>query len=464
MNPAKETRTVGGRHEVCSWCREMGTMCKSDGVVWQGWRNFSQITAAVNRGEVRVDVDNGGGLIDPMHSFLRRSRATHDLIDANGPTMRAGLVRPSSREALMAKMNGAAQMGAKLVREASRGMDDVMMLFGNTGDKGKDKDGHLAMGSHTKGHKRSHMLKIFKWATVKVDHSEEDEDDGPERVLFCIYPDYTIRRFFLWLGRQWLFDSAVYMCIIASCIFLILMPPGGLSTKEIRRIDSSYPVPVSDETATLCSYIFTFIFTAEFVVKVLERGLLFTRRAYLKDSWNVLDSLILVISWIDVANELLNVGGLEDGKIAKVLRLGRALRPLRLMKRVESMRAVIDALLGTLRPVGYVILFLTLTMIVFSLIGMGLLGGQFHHCSTQDLLYYTTDPAVSFPGGKAECIGFAVQDNGVLLQRSWQNYPYNFDTFYSSMETLFVVQTLKYVNLMQVGLPCRIKSACSKKK
>ena len=429
-------------------------MCKSNAVVWQGWRNFSQITAAVNRGEVKVDVDNGGRLIDPMHSFLRRSGATHNLDDADGPTMRAGLVRPSSREAVMAKLNETAQMGTKLVRDASKSMNDVMMQLGNTGAKGKDKGGHPAKGSHTEGHKRSHLLKIFKWATVKVDHSEEDADDGPERVLFFIYPDYTIRRVFLWLGRQWLFDSAVYMCIIASCMFLMLMPPGGLSTKEITRIDPSYPVPVSDEIATLCSYIFTFIFTAEFVVKVLERGFLFTRRAYLKDNWNVLDSLILVISWIDVANELFNMDGLKDGKIAKVLRLGRALRPLRLMKRVETMRAVIDALIGTLRPVGYVILFLTLTMIVFSLIGMGLFGGQFHHCSTQDLLYYTTDPAVSFPAGKAECIGFAVQDNGILLQRSWQSFPYNFDTFYSSMETLFVVQTYKYVNLMQVGLPC----------
>ena len=358
----------------------------------------------------------------------------------------------------MTQLNDTAQMGSKTKREQSSHIDDVMAVLGNTGVN--DKDGLPAKVSHAGG-KRSHMWKIFKWATVKGDHSEDDEDDGSERVLFCIYPDYTIRRVFLCLGRHWLFDSAVYASIIVSCVFLMLMPPGGLSSKDITRMDPSYPVPVSDRTATLCSYIFTIVFTAEFVVKVLERGLLFTRRAYLKDSWNVLDSLILVMSWTDVAIELLNLDSFKEGNMAKVLRLGRALRPLRLMKRVESMRAVIDALIGTLRPVGYVILFLTLTMIVFSLIGMGLFGGQFHHCSTQDLLYYTTDPAVSFPGGKAECTGFAVQDNGVLLQRSWQNYPYHFDTFYSSMKTLFVVHTYKYVNLMQVGLSCERLLRCN---
>ena len=45
-------------------------------------------------------------------------------------------------------------------------------------------------------------------------------------------------------------------------------------------------------------------------------------------------------------------------KIGKVLRLARALRPMRLLKRNQSMRAVIDALFATLVPVGYVLLFL----------------------------------------------------------------------------------------------------------
>lgn len=103
------------------------------------------------------------------------------------------------------------------------------------------------------------------------------------------------------------------------------------------------------------------------------------------------------------------------GRLGKVLRLGRALRPLRLMKRNESMRAVIDALIGTLRPVAYVILFLLLTMVVFGLLGMGLFGGKYQHCSTQDLLYYTADPAVSFPFGKTECVGAFIRDDGTRI-------------------------------------------------
>ena len=103
---------------------------------------------------------------------------------------------------------------------------------------------------------------------------------------------------------------------------------------------------------------------------------------------------------------------LTEGKLGKVLRLARALRPLRLMKRNERMRAVIDALIGTLRPVIYVILFLSLTIVIFAIVGLGLFGGKFQSCSTQDLLFYTVDASVSYPFGRTECVGSFVRDNG----------------------------------------------------
>jgi len=103
---------------------------------------------------------------------------------------------------------------------------------------------------------------------------------------------------------------------------------------------------------------------------------------------------------------------LTEGKLGKILRLARALRPLRLMKRNETMRVVIDALMGTLRPVVYVILFLSLTIVIFAIVGLGLFGGKFQGCSTQDWLFYTVDPSVSYPFGRKECVGFFVRDNG----------------------------------------------------
>jgi len=44
-------------------------------------------------------------------------------------------------------------------------------------------------------------------------------------------------------------------------------------------------------------------------------------------------------SWADFIIDFLDLESFKGGNVGKVLRLGRALRPLRLMKRNESMRA-----------------------------------------------------------------------------------------------------------------------------
>ncbi len=69
---------------------------------------------------------------------------------------------------------------------------------------------------------------------------------------------------------------------------------------------------------------------------------------------------------------------------------------------------------------------------VFALIGMGLFGGKFSDCSA---------PGAEYPGGKVECSGYHVFNegfrNGVMVPRAWQNPFFNFDTFYMAGLTLF---------------------------
>jgi len=54
-----------------------------------------------------------------------------------------------------------------------------------------------------------------------------------------------------------------------------------------------------------------------------------------------------VVSWID------ELSLLEGGGVAKTMRVARALKPLRLMKRNQSMRELIDALLVMQPPPPY---------------------------------------------------------------------------------------------------------------
>lgn len=110
------------------------------------------------------------------------------------------------------------------------------------------------------------------------------------------------------------------------------------------------------------------------------------------------------------------------------------------MKRNEGMRVVIDALVATMAPVAYVILFACATFAVFSLIGMGLLGGKLFSCSM---------PGAEWPGGKLECSGNHLDlETGVMFPRAWIKPTYNFDSSAESVVTLYRMSTNKYVAIL----------------
>jgi hypothetical protein len=212
------------------------------------WQMLSQKSQAVLRGDIRLDVHHRGEALDPMEdAFVLRD-----------------------------------------------GRDPQQMTLKS------------AMASKGKTAKRSWLMKVVRWCSASYRPGEQ-QDDADESVLLCIPPRSRVRRFFIWLGELKIFDAAVYGAIIASCIFLIFAPPGGLSRNDILRIDPSFPAPFSDQTLRWCDYLFTFIFTVEFLVRVLDYGLLFTKRAYLKNGWNIMDSLILLTCWVDLIIEFFNL-------------------------------------------------------------------------------------------------------------------------------------------------------------
>lgn len=233
---------------------------------------------------------------------------------------------------------------------------------------------------------------------------------------------------------QVIFDLVVYSCIICSCIFLVITPP--------REDDPGSNIIVSLALMEMLNAVFTIVFIVEFLVRISGQGFIFTKNAYFNDAWNRMDLLVLTFACIEIS------GVFPDGKILKIARLARSLRPLRLMKRNAGMRVVIDALLCTMVPVSYVFLFATFTFVVFALIGQGLFGGKLARCQDSEPGYYGVMPGTEYPFGKTECSGFAVVSRGFMVPVSWITPTYNFDTTYNSMLTLFRVNTIKYVAII----------------
>lgn len=75
---------------------------------------------------------------------------------------------------------------------------------------------------------------------------------------------------------------------------------------------------------------FTSIFTVECVLKIVSYGFIMHKSAYLRDGWNWLDFIVVIIGWIELFPNIPNL---------RALRTLRVLRPLRSINAIPSMRA-----------------------------------------------------------------------------------------------------------------------------
>lgn len=119
-------------------------------------------------------------------------------------------------------------------------------------------------------------------------------------------------------------------------------------------------------------------FTGESVLKIIAWGLVFpvTNKscAYLCDSWNWLDFVVVVSGWVTMV---------ADGDGLTFLRLFRVLRPLRSLTMVPEMRDYVCTVLNSIRGLIDVMLMAIFIFTVFAIVGITLWGGIFYRrCRT----------------------------------------------------------------------------------
>jgi hypothetical protein len=145
----------------------------------------------------------------------------------------------------------------------------------------------------------------------------------PQRVLFLFSLRNPIRRAIIFLGNSLPFNFVIYSSIICQCIFLIFTPAFPDMPGQEKPV-------LSLAIMELANTGFTIFFTLEFFVRVMHVGLLFTPTAYFRSGWNVVDFIVLLFSWASIFEIM------GSAKYVKVVRLARALRPLRLIKRIRG--------------------------------------------------------------------------------------------------------------------------------
>jgi hypothetical protein len=82
--------------------------------------------------------------------------------------------------------------------------------------------------------------------------------------------------------------------------------------------------------------IFTVYYILEAIIKIIAFGFIMHKKSYLRDPWNVMDFLVVIIGIISLLPNFPNL---------KSLRILRILRPLRSINAVPSMKSLVGTIL-----------------------------------------------------------------------------------------------------------------------
>ena len=203
--------------------------------------------------------------------------------------------------------------------------------------------------------------------------SEEGKRPSMIQILWAkLSKNNCLRKICFRVVESSLFEVGVTILIIGSSLCLVLDSP-LLDPNSTRAQYLQY-----------CDIVFTLLFIAEMIVKILAYGLVFEKGAYLRNSWNVLDFMTVLVS-------ILNLLEIGPGSSLRALRTFRVLRPLRMLNRLPELRVVVDALLLSFPSVGDVAVLCTLFFLIFSSFGVNFLKGTFYHCEGENFDSLSTE-------------------------------------------------------------------------
>ncbi|XP_051768507.1 calcium channel, voltage-dependent, L type, alpha 1D subunit, a isoform X8 [Ctenopharyngodon idella] len=271
----------------------------------------------------------------------------------------------------------------------------------------------------------------------------------PQRALFCLNLNNPIRRACISLVEWKPFDIFILIAIFANCMALAVY----------------IPFPEDDSNSTnhdleTVEYAFLIIFTIETFLKIIAYGLVMHQNAYVRNGWNMLDFVIVVIGLFSVVLEVLTKdgekeavgahpsvhghGGKPGGFDVKALRAFRVLRPLRLVSGVPSLQVVLNSIIKAMVPLLHIALLVLFVIIIYAIIGLELFIGKMHAtCYFQGTEIIAEDePAPCAVNGH----GRTCPINGTVCKEGWHGPNggiTNFDNFMFAMLTVFQCITME---------------------
>ena len=140
--------------------------------------------------------------------------------------------------------------------------------------------------------------------------------------------------------------------ILANCVFLAIDDPTEPETSDQR----------------IAELVFLLLFTIEMIIKVVALGFALERNSYLRDPWNVLDFVVVLVGWIGTF--------MSSGNISAI-RTIRILRPLRTINSIPEMKILVNSIIKSLPLLVDIFILFMFLLLVFSIIGLQSYAGLF---------------------------------------------------------------------------------------
>ncbi|CAB1425268.1 unnamed protein product [Pleuronectes platessa] len=192
-----------------------------------------------------------------------------------------------------------------------------------------------------------------------------EDDQRPCPVCWYAFADVFLKwnccRCWRWLKQRLntivmdpFVDLGITMCIVLNTVFMAL---------------EHYPMTEEfEELLSIGNLVFTGIFTAEMVFKLLAMDPYY----YFQVGWNIFDSIIVTMSLAEL--------GLADVQGLSVLRSFRLMRVFKLAKSWPTLNMLIKIIGNSVGALGNLTLVLAIIVFIFAVVGMQLFGKNYKDC------------------------------------------------------------------------------------
>ena len=159
-----------------------------------------------------------------------------------------------------------------------------------------------------------------------------------------------------------LFDATSLSVIVINSITM------AMETEDSGSVD---PSELSGPPLFLyyMDIMFIYIYTLEMILKILGLGFLFNDGAYLKNSWNILDFVIVCSALFEKISAMQSQS--EEGGKSKLaaLRTLRILRPLKTIAKSDDLKVILQAIISSIPMLLNIMIVLGFFVLVMAIAG-----------------------------------------------------------------------------------------------